>query len=67
MELKPYNPKAVCPKCGNTGIGARYMPYQVLNPGGSVPESVTRTCAFCGYWWNELPLDSRGELPNAMP
>lgn len=53
--MKPFNPKAVCPKCGGKKITYEYC-------GGILSESdltdkseefMYRECGRCGYYWRE--------------
>jgi DNA-directed RNA polymerase subunit M/transcription elongation factor TFIIS len=56
MTSIQYNPAARCVKCGCRKVYAKYE-AKVLVPGDRL-EVIKRTCANCGFEWNELPLDS---------
>lgn len=63
-KLKPFNPKAKCPKCGCTKIGSRWEDKiendvcwyeRKYKPVGKWPEHeyMHRTCELCDYDWPE--------------
>lgn len=61
--MKPYDPKAVCPKCGHSDISSEYCSgiypdhgyYDPPHP--SDDEAIHRHCQRCQYGWAEAPLD----------
>lgn len=67
FTLPPYNPDAVCPKCGGASIHTAYHRW----PAYACPfptfglvdarEHMDRTCRHCGYSWSEECLDRAGE------
>jgi len=60
--MNKYNPKAKCPKCGYKDINGVYRKkgdwcvyhgyYQKMNK-----SVIERICKYCGYYWDEIPLD----------
>lgn len=48
--MKPFNPKAVCPKCGDI-MKAKYCPAEQATYVGPapMPERIERFCGRCGY------------------
>ena len=65
--MEKYNPDAHCPKCDWPGASTTYIPgYLVPEIFGEPPleylhAKLSRQCGRCGYRWEELPLDSKGE------
>lgn len=71
--LPPYDPAALCPKCG-TRVSDRWQ-CEILPPRTAEeraarfefgedlprPERIHRTCNHCGYFWDEAPLDAKRE------
>lgn len=61
--MKPYNPDAVCPKCGNEDVYVAHVrkghgercDWQVGAP--QERDYMRRTCKRCHYEWFERPLD----------
>ena len=53
MDLKLYNPDAVCPKCGSGEIGKEYIERHIENDD---MECLRRTCK-CGFNWHEHCAD----------
>lgn len=60
-ELKPYDRRSKCPKCGHGAIDARYCDngrYRRIDirrcPRG---EHIHRTCTNCYYSWLEATLE----------
>jgi len=64
MKLNPYDPKAVCPKCGGKDVRTRYEGKiendpcwfaRKYDPPGKFPEHEYqhRTCSRCRYEWPE--------------
>jgi len=73
MPMKPYDRKAVCPKCRwpgtrpGGGIVDKYVPIRRAGFwwwARTVEAVMRRTCAMCGYSWDEAPLDAE-ESPDA--
>ena len=63
-ELKPFNAKSKCPKCGSDIVSTRHRPRieddaewygREFQPIGKWPkhEFLQRTCSLCGYEWPE--------------
>lgn len=57
--MKPYDPKAVCPKCGHSDVSSEYCSgiypdhgyYDPPHP--SDDEAIHRRCLRCQYGWAE--------------
>jgi rubredoxin len=62
--MKPFDPDATCPKCGEK-MGARYQELREHVIGGiyhKYPEHLVRICNNCGYVGDEeAPLDAKPE------
>ena len=56
--MQPYNPNAICPKCGGGVIGTAHQEKVVHYNRTIAPERIYRICRHCGYEWNEAPLDA---------
>lgn len=60
-ELKPYNPRAVCPKCSHRVITTRYHakpePLQICATEGVEGEHMHRKCQRCGFEWLQKPKE----------
>lgn len=50
--MDEYNWNKRCIKCGGWNIGTKYK---------EIADIILRTCAKCGYWWHEEPLDRQGK------
>ena len=61
--LPPFNPAAVCPKCGfSLASGGCRWAHQAQRP-PKAPEHMSRTCERCGFYWREAPMDAK-ETPD---
>lgn len=47
--MEPYDPDAVCPKCGFEQVKSEYV---------SDGDFLVRECLRCEHEWNETPLDT---------
>lgn len=57
--MKPFDPEATCPKCGNNYVTHRYCSgHPMSNPFCPHGEHIDRRCGGCGYSWYERTLDS---------
>jgi len=57
----PYNPAAVCTKCGFKEVGIEYH-HRWNCPWGYCAENhLHRTCMRCNYQWIEAPVDAKEE------
>ena len=52
--MNKYNQNSKCPKCGCTVIGIKFTTTELIYDDSGRLE---RTCARCGYFWFEKPLD----------
>jgi len=68
QTLTPFNPTAICPKCGGDQISAGYQAershcytcYQRTHTEGlCCIEHIDRWCTRCRFSWAEAPLDVR--------
>lgn len=65
MNLPPFNPAAICPKCGHGDVSTRYeesyctSTWSTTNrcPARGEGEHIDRQCRRCQYRWAEAPLD----------
>lgn len=61
--MKPYNPKAKCPKCGCEDVRCRLeqKEYRLDKDGEYMPivEFLVRTCTNCYFTWPEACLDAK--------
>jgi transcription elongation factor Elf1 len=61
--MKPFNPDATCPKCGNDEISSCHVPERLrlfisCSDNDQEPEEhIRRRCTRCYYRWNEATLD----------
>ena len=71
-NLKPYNPRAVCPKCGGCNIATQHHSadgnlcrhdWSTRGQCETGEEHIARSCERCGYAWAEAPA---GVLGRAM-
>lgn len=48
-----------CKKCGERGATVKHIPSKKIyeSNGDSTREVMKRECKFCGYTWEETPLD----------
>ena len=62
--MKPFDPKAKCPKCGCKEISAYFHAKGDRKPLGDYGyyerEILARRCDRCKYEWHEAPLDVKG-------
>jgi transposase-like protein len=56
--MQTYNPATKCPKCGHDKVETSYRDTLDL---------LRRTCERCSYNWQELPLDSVGQVLPISP
>ena len=65
--MKPFDPVAKCPKCGNDDIRATFRIKNEFGRCGesptkhcpsTMPEHLHRECRRCHYEWVEAPLDT---------
>ena len=66
-DLKPYNPKAPCPKCGEADIGTEYCEDMLdtahrQNSPRHKGEVLHRYCARCDYAWVETVIPVGGRI-----
>ena len=66
--LKPFDRKRKCPKCGGADIHTRHEEKDDIRlfwdcKRGVTAEHMCRHCRYCGFAWDEAPLDRRD--PNA--
>jgi ribosomal protein L40E len=74
-QLKPYNKKAVCVKCGGKEIHNVWMNkedylewnHTIDNCPAFKIEHIDRRCRNCGYEWQELPLKKENGADRLMP
>jgi predicted nucleic-acid-binding Zn-ribbon protein len=63
--MKPYNPKAKCPKCGHNHAATNFDAKgedKPLGEGGQYErDTLSRRCERCGYTWCEAPRDAKKE------
>ena len=60
-RLKPYDPKAPCPKCGCADVNSVHYAkgeaeFLTLHYGRRSRERIQRDCQRCHYSWDEAPL-----------
>ena len=57
MDLKLYNPDAVCPKCGSGEIGKEYSKQYIEQEKEVFEECLKRKCKSCSFHWYEHCAD----------
>ena len=63
--MKPYNPIAICPKCGHDMIRAIHKEakkgcvFEDCAHHPQKPERIERICQNCHFKWYEAPLDEQ--------
>lgn len=54
--MERFDPDRGCPKCNNLAAG-RFRHIQALGDIFPARDIMVRVCGYCGYEWDELPLD----------
>jgi Zn ribbon nucleic-acid-binding protein len=76
IELQPFDPAAVCPKCSGEDVSATWHQVSVrgldwpCSPWSAFvphPPHLCRKCTRCGYTWAQAPVDAERYDASTQP